>query len=67
MRTYVAFLVSAGLTIAALAAVILLHGGWEAGAAALALMAGLAFLVTLIALLTVGEGPSSPGPRARAV
>lgn len=65
MRTYVAFLVSAGLTAAALAAVIVVHGGWEAGAAGLGLILGLASILALIALLAMGERPRPRGPGAR--
>ena len=67
MRTYVAFLVSTGLTVAALASVIVVHGGWEAAAAGLGMVASLACLFSLIALLSKGERPGPRGPGAWAV
>ncbi len=66
MPTYVALLVSAGAAITALAAAIVVHGGWEAAAAGLGVIAGLAFLLSLSALLAIGDRPRSRG-RAPAV
>lgn len=50
MRSYMAFWLSAALGTTGLAAVILVHGGWEAAAAAFAILAGLVFLGSVIAL-----------------
>jgi hypothetical protein len=65
MRTYKVFLTSAALTIAAVVAAIVLQGGWEAAAAGAGIAAGLAWLVSLMALLAAGERPRPRGPRAR--
>ena len=67
MRTFIAFLISAGLTVTAFAAVIVVHGGGEAAAAALGMVTGVACLLSLIALLAKGERPGPRGPGAWAV
>ncbi len=67
MPTFIALLLSGGVAITALAAAIVVHGGWEAGAAGLGTMAGLAFLLSLSALVATGDRPRPRGRRARAV
>ena len=61
MRSYSAFLVSAVLLPVAFGATIVLHGGWDAAAAALAIVLGMALLTSLIALLAAGDRLRSRG------
>ena len=66
MRSGVLFLPSAALTVVAFAAAVLLHPDWDAAAAVLAAIAGMACLTSLIALEAAGErrAPSDPGARS---
>ena len=50
MKSYIAFLVSSGLVFVGLFAAIVVHGGWEAVAAAVAVLAGVVCLGSVIAL-----------------
>lgn len=56
---YAVVRVSALATVFAIVAVLRLTGGWEAAAAALAIVAGIGFVVGLIALLVAGDGTSA--------
>jgi RsiW-degrading membrane proteinase PrsW (M82 family) len=67
MRSYVAFLVSAVLLPVVVGAVIVFHDGWEAAAAGLAIVVGMALLASLIALLASGDRLASPGRHPRPV
>jgi H+/gluconate symporter-like permease len=57
---YAAVRASAALTVLLVAAAMLLSGGWEAAVAALAIIAGMGGILSLIALLVAGEGTSDP-------
>ena len=59
---YAVLRLSALVTGFALAAGLYLKGGWDAAAAALAIVAGMGFVLSLIALFVAGEGPSAPTP-----
>jgi hypothetical protein len=54
---------SAAVTGLSLTAVLFLTGGWEAAVAALAIVAGMAFILSVVVLLAAGES-GSPGTRA---
>ena len=56
---YVIVLLSGFLTVLAFGAVLLLKGGWEAAATGLTLAAGMAFVLSFIALLVAGERTSN--------
>jgi hypothetical protein len=60
MGSYFAFIVSAGLLLAGLAAVVVLHGGWEAAAAGLALVVGPLFVGSVIVLGAAADRRSRP-------
>jgi hypothetical protein len=62
MRTYVRLLVSGALGLLAFGATTIVHGGWQAALAALAIFAGGVFLGSLIPLLMTGERLMSPPP-----
>jgi hypothetical protein len=62
MRTFVRLLVSGGLGSLALGATTIVHGGWQAALAALAIFAGGVFLLSFISLLMAGERLMSPAP-----
>ena len=64
MASFVLFLTSAAVLLGALAATILVHGGWEAGAAAIAIVAGMACLAALVVLVTAADG-APRGPHAQ--
>jgi hypothetical protein len=76
--TYHRFLGSGAIALGALAAVLIVNGGWQAVAAALALFGGLGFVLSFISLGAASERPHpgrpawagasrqpSPEPRAR--
>lgn len=62
MRTYVVFCLSGLLTLLALAAIMVLKGGWEAADAGLMVAAGMVFGLSFIALLVAGERTSAAPP-----
>jgi hypothetical protein len=62
MRTFVRLLVSGALGLLAFGATTIVHGGWQAALAALAMFAGGAFLLSFISLLMAGERLMSPAP-----
>jgi len=64
MASFVLFLTSAAVLLGALAATILVQGGWEAGAAAIAIVAGMACLAALVVLLMAADG-APRGPHAQ--
>ncbi len=55
MKSYMAFWLSGPLVVIGIVAVILVHGGWEAAAAAFTIAAALVFLASLIALASAGD------------
>jgi hypothetical protein len=61
-RTFHGFLAGGALVLGALLAVILVNGGWQAVAAAVAILGGLVFGLSFIALLTAGETPRPTRP-----
>ncbi|HEY6778238.1 MAG TPA: hypothetical protein VI122_17160 [Thermoleophilaceae bacterium] len=65
MFVYLTSLFSSGLLLAALAAVLILNGGWEAAAAGLAIGAATVLLGCFVVMLA-GEdrAPGGHGPRA---
>jgi hypothetical protein len=56
-RIYHLFLGGAALTVAALAAMIVVSGGWQPVAAALAMLGGGVFVLSFSALIALGERP----------
>lgn len=70
MRTYVTFLVSGTLTLLAFGATMLVQGGWQSAAAALAILTGVGFLTSFVSLFAGGERLASRAPslaRGRAI
>lgn len=61
-RTYIGFLGSGALTLLGLGATIVLHGGWEAAGAGFAMLQGIVFALTFIALRVAADGPQSRRP-----
>jgi hypothetical protein len=61
-RTYMTFLGSGALTLIGFGATILVQGGWQAVAAAFAILQGLVFASTFIALRVAAERPRSRRP-----
>jgi hypothetical protein len=62
-RTYVTFLVSGALALLAFGATMIVHGGWQAAAAAFAVLTGGAFLTSLISMRASAERLASPASR----
>ena len=62
MRTYRAALALAALTLMGLGATTLIQGGWQAVAAALAMMGGVGSTVALAAIGAAGEQPRRDRP-----
>ena len=62
MRTYRAGLVLAALTLIGLGAAILVQGGWQAVAAALAIMGGIGCAIAFAVFCAAGERPRSGRP-----
>jgi hypothetical protein len=60
VRSYVAFIVSAGLLLASLAVVLVVHGGWEAAAAGFALVIGPLFVGSFIVLGAAADRGAGP-------
>jgi hypothetical protein len=60
MATVVALIVTGMAALGAAVGMLLIRGGWEAGAAGLGLLAVPAFLVILAALGAEGDGLSRP-------
>ena len=60
--TYHTLVGSAGLTPAAVGAALLANGGWQAVAAAVAIVAGLAFLLSFIRLAAAADRPGPARP-----
>jgi hypothetical protein len=58
MVSFLLFLVGPTLLLAAIAATIVLQGGWEAGAAAVAIVAGAVCLMGFVALLARHDFPT---------
>jgi hypothetical protein len=58
MGAFVTFWTSGVAVVLALIAAIAVHGGWEAGAAAIAIAAGTVCLISLIVLWVESEGPT---------
>jgi hypothetical protein len=58
------FLTSAAVLAGAFVATIVVHGGWEAGAAGIAVVAGVACLTAFVVMITAADG-APRGPRAR--
>jgi hypothetical protein len=56
--TYRGFLAGAALCLGGLAAAIVVHGGWQAAAAAVAILGGMLFLVIFISLQIARERPA---------
>jgi hypothetical protein len=64
MTGFLLLLTSATVLLGAVAAAIVIHGGWEAAAAGIAVVAGMSCLVTFVVLLTEADGaPRSPHAR----
>ena len=61
-RTYITFLGAGALTLIGLGATVIVQGGWEAVAAAFAILQGLVFVSTFIALRVAAERPRSGRP-----
>jgi hypothetical protein len=61
-RIYHTFLGSGAVMVGALAAVLIVNGGWQAIAAALATLAGLGLGLSFISLAAVGERPPATRP-----
>ena len=61
-RTFHSFLGSGALLLGALTAVIVVNGGWQAVAAALAILGGLVFGLSFISLAAAGEKPRPTRP-----
>jgi hypothetical protein len=61
MRTFHAFLASSSLALAGLAGAVLLRGGWQADAAAVGILAGIAVLLSFIGLMAIRD----TSPRSR--
>jgi uncharacterized membrane protein len=57
MRIYRSFLAGGLLGLAGFAAALVVHGGWQAAAAALSIAGGIVFLIGFIALRIAGEHP----------
>lgn len=64
MRTSGTLLVSGALAALALAATMIVHGGWQAAVVAFAGLTGGAFLLSLTRLLAIGDGLAGPAPSA---
>jgi hypothetical protein len=64
MAGFALLLISAAALLGALAATIVVHGGWEAGAAGIAVVAGLVCLIALTVLLAAADA-APRGPHAR--
>jgi hypothetical protein len=61
-RTYHTFLGGAAVGLGGLAAVIVVHGGWQAVAAAVAIFGGLVYLLSLTCLAAASERPRATRP-----
>jgi hypothetical protein len=64
MTGFLFLLTSAAVLLGAVAATIVLHGGWEAAAAGIAVVAGMTCLATFVVLLTEADG-APRGPHTR--
>jgi hypothetical protein len=62
MRLYIRFLGSGALGLGGLGATMVVHGGWQAVAAAFAILQGLVFVLTFITICAAGERPRSRRP-----
>ena len=60
--TYITFLASGALTLIGFGATLVVQGGWQAVAAAFAILQGLVFASTFIALRVAAERPRSRRP-----
>lgn len=61
-RTYHTFLGGAAVGLGGLAAVMIVHGGWQAVAAAVAIFGGLVYLLSLTWLAAASERPRATRP-----
>ena len=61
-RTYHTLVGSAVLVLAAFGAVLVVHGGWQAVAAAVAISAGLVFLLSFLRLRAAADRPRAARP-----
>ena len=65
MHTYLALLLSSGSLVAAVVAVLLVSGGWEAAAAGIGVVAGTVWLVCFVIIVAGKDAmPGGRGPRA---
>ena len=65
MIIYLAFRVCGATMLLGFTAALFLHGGWQAVAAALAMLGGILFVASLALLLAIGEGGTSATRRTR--
>jgi hypothetical protein len=62
MRIYLTSLISGGLMLAAIVAVIILHGGWEAAVAGFAILAATVWFGCFLVMLVREEGETAALP-----